>query len=54
MKFTFIPSTMSIVFVSFKQLQLPISIKVYVTIMQIFIFAWQLHLQIWVCELLIC
>ena len=34
-KFTFIPSTMSIVFVSFKHLELPISIKISVTIMQI-------------------
>ena len=35
LKFTFISSTMSIVFVSFKDLELPISIKIYVTILQI-------------------
>ena len=35
LKFTFIPSTMSIVFVFSKHLELPISIKIYVTIMKI-------------------
>ena len=35
LKFTFIPSTMSIVFASFKHLELTISIKIPVTILQI-------------------
>ena len=35
LEFIFIPSTMSIFYESFKHLKLPISIKIYVTILQI-------------------
>ena len=38
LKFTFKPSIMSIVFASFKQFKLPISIKMSVTILQIVAF----------------
>ena len=51
------PSIMSIVFTSFKHYKLPISIKVPVTLLQMFIFAWQLYLQIrvsWTTSLLTC
>ena len=49
------PSIMSIVFTSFKYPKLPISIKIHVILLQIvYIFAWQLYLQIRVNELPLC
>ena len=42
---------MPIVFASFKHLELPISNKMPVTILHLFIFVWQLYLRIWALEL---
>ena len=42
---------MSIVFTSLKYPKLPINLKIPVTLLQLFKFAWQLYLQIQVHEL---
>ena len=44
---------MIIFFASFKHLKLPISIEIPVTIGQLFIFNWQLYLQIYFMNILL-